>query len=99
NFRIEVPGGSQLSSLEGPGTDGLFTRTRQPGLYKIYNEQGTFVAGFAVHAGSALESNLTPQLHPETLNIQRPTVNSLPPEIEYYEIWPWLAGLVVGVVM
>jgi Ca-activated chloride channel family protein len=99
NFRIEVPAGSQLSSLEAPGTGGLFTRTRQPGLYKIYNEQGTFVAGFAVHAGSALESNLTPQLHPETFNIQRSTFNTLPPEIEYYEIWPWLAGLVVGVVM
>jgi hypothetical protein len=99
NFSIEVPGGSQLSSLAAQESSGLFTHTRQPGLYKIYNEQGTFVAGFAVHAGSALESNLTPQLHPETLNIQRPTVNNLPPEIEYYEIWPWLAGLVVGVVM
>src|SRR6185503_9435614 len=61
NFSIEVPGGRRLSSLELEGSSGLFTRTKQPGLYKIYNDQDAFVAGFAIHAGSALESNLSPQ--------------------------------------
>lgn len=99
NFSIEVPGGRRLSSLEAEGGSGQFTRTKLPGLYKIYNDQGALVAGFAVHAGSALESNLAPQLQPETFNVQRATFASLPPEIEYYEIWPWLAGLVAAVVM
>ncbi|MBE7473099.1 MAG: VWA domain-containing protein [Anaerolineales bacterium] len=99
NFSIEVPGGRRLSSLEAEGSSGIFTRTKLPGLYKIYNDQGALVAGFAVHAGSALESNLAPQFQPSTFNLQPSTSNALPPEIEYYEIWPWLAGLVVTVVM
>lgn len=99
NFNVEVPDGKRLSPLQMLGSGGRFTRTQQPGLYKIYNEQGNLVAGFAVHAGSALESNLTPQLHPESLNLQPPTAKSPPPEIKYYEIWPWLAGLVVLVIM
>jgi hypothetical protein len=99
NFSLEVPGGRRLSSLETEGRNGMFSHTKLPGLYKIYNDQGNFVAGFAVHAGSALESNLTPQLQPSTFNLQPATVNTLPPEIEYYEIWPWLAGFVVAVVM
>jgi hypothetical protein len=81
------------------GSGGRFTRTQLPGLYKIYNEQGGLVAGFAVHAGSALESNLTPQLQPETFNLQSATINPLPPKIEYYDIWPWLVGLVVVVMI
>ncbi len=99
NFSVEIPGGRRLSSLEAGRAGGLFTRTEQPGLYKIFNEQGALVAGFAVHAGSALESNLSPQLEPATLNIERPTTPTLPPDIEYYEIWPWLAGLVVVLVL
>jgi hypothetical protein len=99
NFSIETPEGRTLSSLETGGSGGPFTRTKQPGLYKIHNDAGAFVAGFAVHAGSALESNLTPQFQPATLNLSRPAPQTLPPEIEYHEIWPWLAGLVVAVVM
>jgi hypothetical protein len=100
NFRVEVPDGRRLSSvLDSEGAGELFTRTKQPGLYKIYNQQDMLVAGFAVHAGSALESNLTPQLQPDTLNIQPPTSSTLPPQIEYYEIWPWLAGLVLVTVV
>jgi hypothetical protein len=99
NFSVELPEGGRLSPLQMVGSGGRFTRTQLPGLYKIYNEQGKLVAGFAVHAGSALESNLTPQLQPETFNLQPATVTPLPPEIEYYEIWPWLAGLVVVVMI
>jgi hypothetical protein len=101
NFSIEVPGGRRLSSLEAEGSSGIFTRTKLPGLYKIYNDQDVLVAGFAVHAGSAMESNLALQLQPSTFNLQPAsrTFNALPPEIEYYELWPWLAGLVTAVVM
>lgn len=99
NFSVEMPGGGRLSPLQMLGSNGRFTRTQLPGLYKIYNEQGTYVAGFAVHAGSALESNLSIQFNPNSLNIQRSTSNNLPPEIKYYEIWPWLASLVVLVMI
>jgi hypothetical protein len=106
NFRVEIPDGRRLSSaLESEDAAELFTHTKQPGLYKIYNQQDTLVAGFAVHAGSALESNLTTQFQSDTLNLQYPdntmfsTANILPPQIEYYEIWPWLAGLVLAVVV
>lgn len=99
NFSVEIPGGRRLSPLQMVGSGGRFTQTQLPGLYKIYNEQSELVAGFAVHAGSALESNLTPQLQPETFNLQPATVKTLPPEIEYYEIWPWLAGLVLVVMI
>jgi hypothetical protein len=106
NFQVEVPNGRRLSSaLESEGADEFFTHTKQPGLYKIYNQQDSLVAGFAVHAGSALESNLTAPFQPDTLNLRYPeeaissTSNTLPPQIEYYEIWPWLAGLVLATVV
>jgi hypothetical protein len=99
SFSIEIPGGSRLSPLQMVGSGGRFTQTQLPGLYKIYNDQGELVAGFAVQAGSALESNLTRQLQPETFNLQPAAVSTLPPEIEYYEIWPWLAVLVVLVMI
>ena len=57
------------------------------------------MAGFAVHAGSALESNLTTQLQPDALDLtqlERPLAD---PEIEYEEYWPWLAGLALAVVV
>lgn len=99
NFSVEIPGGRRLSPLQMVGSGGRFAQTQLPGLYKIYNDQKELVAGFAVHAGSALESNLTPQLQPETFNLQPATPKTLPPEIEYYEIWPWLAGLVTVVMI
>jgi hypothetical protein len=100
NFQVEVPNGRRLSSaLESEGADEFFTHTKQPGLYKIYNQQDSLVAGFAVHAGSALESNLSPQFRFDVLNVERSTFNNLPPQIEYYEIWPWLAGLVLATVV
>ena len=61
--------------------------------------QVALVAGFAAHAGSALESNLSPQFRFDVLNVERSTFNNLPPQIEYYEIWPWLAGLVLATVV
>ncbi len=100
NFTVETPGGQRLS----PSIDGAerhrFTRTKQPGLYRIYDSRNELVAGFAVHAGSALESNLSDPLDPAQLNL---TVSSQPsvaaPQIEYQEFWPWLAGLALAVFM
>lgn len=101
NYSVEIPGGQRLfPPLQNEGwTGNLFSRTKQPGLYRIYNERDALVAGFAVHAGSALESNPVPQFQPEQLNMQRSTFSPLPPEIDYYDFWPWLAGMVLGVIM
>lgn len=100
NFSVESPGGHRLfSTFEEGQAEGAFTRTQQPGLYKIYNNQDERVAGFAVHAGSALESNLKVQFQPATLNLQPAIVNLLPPQTGYHDLWPWLTGLVVVVVV
>ncbi len=100
NFSVAVPGGQRLfPPLEQQSWQGQFTRTKQPGLYQIYNAKDELVAGFAVQSGSALESNLTTRIQPETLNLQHSTSNVLPPQIEYYQLWPWLAGLALAVVV
>jgi hypothetical protein len=104
NFRVEIPGGRRLfPTLEEKRESQVFAYTQQPGLYKIYNDQNEWVAGFAVHAGSALESNLTMQLQPDTFNSLREpasrTLNTPPPQTEYYDFWPWLAGLALTVVI
>ncbi|MFN8459340.1 MAG: hypothetical protein U0401_32600, partial [Anaerolineae bacterium] len=100
NFSVAVPGGNRLfPPLEQKSWQGQFTQTQQPGLYQIYNSKDELVAGFAVQAGSALESNLTTRLQPETLNVKRSTFNVLPAQIEYYQLWPWLAGLALAVVV
>lgn len=100
NFSVSVPGGSRLfPPLEQQSWNGQFARTKQPGLYKIYNSKDELVAGFAVQAGSALESNLTVRLQPETINLQSQISHTLPPQIEYYQLWPWLAGLALTIVV
>jgi hypothetical protein len=100
NFSVEIPGGRRLFPPPGQsGWEGFFTRTKQPGLYQIYNPQNKPVAGFAIQAGSALESNLAQPLEVDKLNVQGSTLNMLMPQIDYYEYWPWLAGLVLMVVM
>lgn len=100
SFSVVVPGGNRLfPPLEQKSWQGQFTRTKQPGLYKIYNTKDELVAGFAVHAGSALESNLTTRLQPETLNVEHSTLNVIPPPIQYYQLWPWLAGLALAVIV
>jgi hypothetical protein len=96
---VEIPGGRRLSlpsQTEDEVT--LFSQTKQVGLYKVFNENDRLVGGFAVQAGSTLESNLMTHFQPETL----PTVDSAaavaPPEKDYFEFWPWLAGLALVVV-
>ena len=53
NYSIEQPDGRRfvLDSGASVGSESLFSRTEQPGLYRIYNENDNVVAGFAVHAG------------------------------------------------
>ncbi len=101
NYTVEIPGGRQLTPTQLTGEAGLtFAHTKQPGLYRIYNQQAEPVAGFAVHAGSALESNLTEPLQPELLDITDvPAQTALAPQIEIEDIWPWLAGLALVVVV
>jgi hypothetical protein len=51
------------------------------------------VGGFGVHAGSALESNLTTRFAPESIAGVDPTT-TIEPEPIYSDLWPWLAGVV-----
>jgi hypothetical protein len=100
-FSVAVPEGFRLFMEVGQAESGpnRFTRTKQPGIYRIYNSSDTLVAGFAVHAGSPQESNLlratsSPELPPlEAAALTGPT-----PDIGYEEFWPWLAGLALLVI-
>ncbi len=94
NFSVEAPGGHRLfPPPERAGWAGVFSRTRQPGLYQIYNQQNEPVAGFAVHAGSALESNLAQPLNSNLLRVEPASTASLLPPVDTYPFWPWLAAL------
>ncbi len=101
NFSVETPAGRRLFAplSDAESKNNVFYRTQKPGLYKIYDDDDAPVAGFAVHAGSALESNLNTQLQPDALNllqIERPLAD---PEIDYQDYWFWLAALALGVVI
>lgn len=91
-FSVETPAGRRLLPSRQE-QDWLLRQTGQPGLYKIYNSGNRLVAGFAVQAGSALESNLAVQFQPN-LHRGREQVEA---EVEYYELWPWLVGLALFV--
>lgn len=94
-YAIEIPGGRRLSA-----GDGIFARTKQPGLYRVFDERGRPAGGFAVHAGSALESNLARGFNPagiEPVYAARPAPTAA--DIAFEEYWPWLAGLALAVVV
>jgi Ca-activated chloride channel family protein len=102
SFNVETPDGRRLftTSETEMNENIIFSYTKQPGLYKIYNEKDTLVAGFAVHAGSALESNLTPQLQPGKLNVMQISEQTIAkPEVAHTEYWPWLAGIALSIVL
>jgi hypothetical protein len=100
DFTVELPGGRRMAPVSaGPGAPALFSHTRQPGLYRIYNPANVAVAGFAVHAGSALESNLRRAPSPaeiEPVLLPRPAAA---PTRVFDEMWPWLVGLALAVIM
>jgi Ca-activated chloride channel family protein len=102
NYSVEIPGERRLFPSSGGdnNTNSVFSRTKQPGVYRVYNEADTLVAGFAVQAGSALESNLKTQLQPDLLDLApSPDQAGIGPKIEYNEFWIWLAGLALVVVI
>jgi hypothetical protein len=94
NLSIQTPAGHRLMMPSGSaGGLSQFLRTQQPGLYTVYNQNDQLVGGFGVHAGSALESNLTAQFAPELVaGVNPATVTE--PEPVYADVWPWLVGLV-----
>jgi len=101
NVTIETPGKGRLAPA-GPTASGQaqpFTRTKQPGLYRIFTGNGTLVGGFAVQAGSALESNLTTHFDPAQLIEIDIGVATAPPITEFQRFWPWLAGAALGLMM
>jgi hypothetical protein len=101
NFSVEIPGGRRLSLLESAEKDGgVFSHTKQPGLYRIFSDRDVPVAGFAVHAGSALESNLAEPLQPDSVKVRYVSEQTtVRPQIDFQEFWPWLAGLALAIVM
>jgi hypothetical protein len=103
HFSIEVPDGQRffLNTSQGSVTDNFFTHTRQPGLYKIYNDNEVLVAGFAIHAGSPFESNLSQPLSEADLEqAVRVSMLQVPDqEIDYHEYWPWLVVVALGVMI
>jgi hypothetical protein len=101
NLSLETPGGQRFTPVAGAiaSQGNLFSRTKQPGLYSIYNQNGNRVGSFAVHAGSALESNLLTHFDPAVLTEVNIGADTAPPEIETYEYWPWLVGLALGLIM
>ena len=61
---------------------------------------GEPVAGFAVQAGSALESNLAEPLQPELVDLASESAQTaVTPQIEFQDFWPWLAGLALVAVV
>jgi hypothetical protein len=103
NFFVETPGGQRLFLDAGEAflSDHIFSRTKSPGIYRIYNESNLLVAGFAVHAGSPLESNLGQrQWQPDSLKaLEAENLPAPDPEVDYEDFWPWLAGLALAVVV
>jgi hypothetical protein len=101
HLSVEVPGGRRLfpDSQATDDESGVFSSTQRPGLYEIFNEDDGLVGVFAVHAGSALESNLTTRFQPDPLASVAASAVTAPPEEAFYEYWPWLAGLALTIVV
>ncbi len=102
NFSVETPDNHRLflNSTPSSNSDPIFSQTKKPGLYKIYNKNDVPVAGFAVHAASSQESNLQQRFQPDTLTPLDAAALPVPDlEIAFKEFWPWLAGLALIIVV
>lgn len=89
---VEMPDGERLSPT---GQTDQFERTKQPGLYRLLSRADSQVGGFAVHAGSVLESNLAAQFDPgQLVELDTGAATALP-VTEFEEVWPWLAAAAV----
>jgi hypothetical protein len=93
--QVELPGGRRQTVADGSE----FDRTRQIGLYRLYNDRGHLIGGFAVQAGSALESNLTTYFDPAGLAEVETGAAGAGPDVEVDEYWPWLAGAALAVLL
>ncbi len=99
NFNVETPAGHRLYMNADDPTDTLFSQTKEPGLYTIYNSNNSPVAGFAVHAGSPKESNLIQRFDPKTVTeLDALAIPAPELDIAFEEFWPWLAGLALAVI-
>jgi hypothetical protein len=100
-FDVELPDGRRLVFDTGlaKGPDYQFSRTDSPGIYRIYDQADTPVGGFAVHAGSPAESNLSRRLQLESLD-ELDIAAVAPPALEFSfeELWPLLASLALVVI-
>lgn len=102
DFSVETPEGYRmLPPLPLPDTEQRpFRQTQRPGIYRVLDPVHQPLASFAVHAGSAQESNLMPRLQPDVLTPAFFVPAAVaPPETAYTEFWPWLAGLALVVVI
>ncbi|HMQ53433.1 MAG TPA: BatA and WFA domain-containing protein [Anaerolineae bacterium] len=102
NYSVEAPDGQRLFlNDEGAASENLFSRTKQPGLYRVYDQNNILAAGFAVHAGSSQESNLTQRQSLPDLEsrLQAASLTSPAADTLFNEYWPWLAGLALLVIM
>jgi len=96
---VELPGGRLMPPPETELATYQFELTHQPGLYRVYQQDGRTAGGFAVHAGSALEANVARRLDPAALKLiemEQPALAA--PQTANEEFWPWLAGLALAVV-
>jgi Ca-activated chloride channel family protein len=104
---VEPPGeglerATLLAASNGPTTTdaAVFSATRTPGLYRVYDPDGDLIGGFGVHAGSALESNLASQLGADIPALgQAATAPEIDSEWEQRELWPWLAAVVLTLIL
>lgn len=81
----------------GPG--GVLERTEEPGLYSVTETRGTqttAIGRFAVHAGSAIESDLRPQPIPTFQAAPAPVVE-ITSEATGRELWFYLAALALAI--
>jgi hypothetical protein len=91
---VEAPDGERHLLAASGGQAVLFSHTQQAGLYQVLDENGAPLAAFAVHAGSALESNLAPRLQLDALEaLEAPAQTTADSQTVQREIWPWLVGL------
>ena len=100
DVNIEIPGGQRLSFATQAGLgQSQFDRTKQAGIYRVFEPSGTLAGGFATHAGSALESNLTVHFTPDSLTQIDIGAASAPEETDFYDYWPWLVAFALALIM
>ncbi len=100
DLSIELPDGMRLSpsAQTGVGLSRRFDQTQQAGIYRVFNENGNLVGGFATQSGSSFESNLSTQFDPTVIDSVETGAGDASPEVEFTEYWPWLAGLALVVI-